>query len=134
MDIPVGNRQSVNTLLSFILPSIKTPGLAECFPPLLRPSLTVDLQSEVVPVDDAVPHRGVAAQQIIAVIVHQHVEHLALSLGIAVVLAPLHLQTVGYLDHDNRVDLGPPDVPVTGGAEDKPTGGVLPYLGHLSHP
>merc|ERR1719219_1354787 len=73
--------------------SIEAPGLAVCFPPLLRLGLTVDLQSKVVPVDDAVPNGGVAAQQVVPVIVHQHVKDLAVTSRLAVSLAPLHLQS-----------------------------------------
>merc|ERR1719219_1201496 len=114
--------------------SIKPPGLAVRPPPLLSLGLTVDLECEVVPVDDPLPHSGVAPQQVVTVIVHQHVKHLAVASHLAIGLAPLQLQSRGNLGNYHRLHvLSTVNGAIASGAENKATGGVLPYLRHLPH-
>ena len=57
--------------------SIEAPGLAPGLAPQDLPGLAVHPEGEVVPVDHALAHGGVAAQEVVTLVVDQHVEHLA---------------------------------------------------------
>ena len=112
--------------------SIEAPGLAPGLAPQDLPGLAVHPEGEVVPVDHALAHGGVAAQQVVALPVHQHVEHLAVAARQPVGLAPLHGEAGGELHHRHHVHVLAAQHGPGRGAQHEPRG-VLPDLGDLAH-
>merc|ERR1719297_142540 len=98
------------------------------------PPLAADLEGEVVPVDHALAHGGVAAQEVVTLVIDQHVEHLAHAASQPECLTPLDVKTVRYLDQGGNLDVHEANASPRSGAGHEPAREILPDLGDLAHP